>query len=50
MKEFDCENYIKELQSFESEAGLAPTMSFLVSSALDCSLYRWHLFVYFMEI
>ena len=30
------------------ESGLAPKMSFLVSSALDCSLYRWHLFVYFI--
>ena len=27
--------------------GLAPTMSFLVSSALDCSLYRWRLFACF---
>ena len=28
-------------------SGLAPWMSFWVSSALDCSLYRWRLFVYF---
>ena len=27
--------------------GLVTTISFWVSSDLDCSLYRWHLFVYF---
>ena len=28
-------------------SGLAPIKSFSVNSALDCSLYRWRLFVYF---
>ena len=28
-------------------SGLMTMMSFWVSSALDCSLYRWRLFVYF---
>ena len=35
------------LLNWTSQAGLAPMMCFWVSSALNCSLYRWHLFVYF---
>ena len=33
------------LSDCESWPGLAPMMSFLVSPALDCRLYRWGLFV-----
>ena len=32
---------------FQSLCRLMITMSFWVSSALDCSLYRWRLYVYF---
>ena len=31
----------------QPEPGLLTWMSFLVSSALECSVYRWLLFVYF---
>ena len=33
------------LLNWRSQAGFVTTMSFLISLALDCSLYRWCLFV-----
>ena len=30
----------------QTKAGFVTTMSFLVSAALDCSLYRWRLFLF----
>ena len=36
--------------SFKMHTGLVTTMSLWVSSALDCNLYRWHLFVCLLYI
>ena len=40
-------NILAQITCHMLGTSLAPTMSFWISSALDCSLYRWHLFVYF---
>ena len=46
-KEIEGEISKEVVYVYASEAGLLTTMSFWVSSAVDCGLYRWRLFVYF---